>query len=487
MTSWWRIDLILTRIYEQLGPMWLVLALLVLAHVLLGKIVRSLMTTILVLVCTQVWWRPLTIFSHNLRWTLLILLFVRAVVFVARTSRPPDEDRSPVRVVTALGVLAVVSTAWSDSQTYSLFMSLSFCLGLFVVFGLLWRIADDPDVIRHIAYGAMIFCAVVFAIGPALAYAWTAISGEYIWADRLKLRLGERYNGIFYNPNAAGLIGAMMLPLIVAAPREFLGRIAWMRLPIIAITFATIYLSGSRSALIGSAMAIVILALYRYGAGAFITVGLGAVAVAALAVYSPMDEADFEQTAVRHIARTKHLSTLSGRVELWQEGWDHAQGHLVFGTGWGMNRDVGGGVDLETAVEAGQVAGAKNLHNAHLQLLIDVGFVGVALFWTFCLMVLRAGWRILIAPKSPNNGLALVIFTSALALIADTWVHGAIWSMGSPTTLAFWAMCALALREGARAHQETIDARVPPAMRSFPPPLPRDEPPPIPSLAQTGA
>jgi hypothetical protein len=466
----WRVDRLFFDMADQLGPFWVVVALAVLAYVAFGKLVRSLMTTIFVLVCTQVWWMPLHTFAHDVRFLLLIVLAVRGIVFVAKRPAPPGENRTARRVVAALGVLALASTIWSDVPTYTLAMSVSFCLGLFVIFGVLWRIADDPVVIPSIAHGAIVFSVIVFAVGPALAFVWTDVSGEYVWAERLHLRLGERYNGVFYNPNAAGLLGAMMLPVIVASPREFLGRISWLRVPVFAVTFATIFLSGSRSALIGSAMAVVILAMYRYGAGAFFTVGLGALAVSALAIYAPMDDADLDASAVGHIARTKHLSTLSGRLELWQAGWDKAQDHLILGAGWGMNRDIGGGVDLDAAVDTGQVAGAKNLHNAHLQLLIDVGFVGVALFWAFCWMVLRAGWRILVAPRSIYNGLALVLFTSALALIADTWVHGAIWSMGSPTTLAFWAVCALSLREGERAHAESRDARLPPWLRGSPPP-----------------
>jgi O-antigen ligase len=474
----WRIDLILSGIYDGLGVFWLLVALAVIAHVIMGRLVRSLMTTIFVLVCTQVWWRPFHILAHDLRFVLLIVLAIRGAIFVARAPTPPGEGRGPRRVAVALGVLALASTMWSKEPAYTAAIAISFCLGLFVIFGLLWRIADDDAVIPSIAQGALAFAAVTFSAGflaAAVAYA----TDSYEFQRVINLELGGRYSGVFYNPNAAGLIGAMVLPVIVAAPRQFLGRIAWMRAPVFVVTFATIFLSGSRSSLIGSAMAVVVLAMYRYGAGVFFTVGLGAIAVWALAVYSPLDDAEIDASAVGHISRTKHLSTLSGRVELWEVGWEAAQGHLVIGQGWGMSRDIGGGVDLEQAVENGAVAGATNLHNAHLQLLIDVGFVGVALFWIFCAMVMQAGWRILVAPRSLQNGLALVIFTSAMALIADTWVHGAIWSMGSPTTLAFWAVCALSLREGRRAHDETLAAR---AARPWPVAAPPD-PAPAPAAA----
>lgn len=447
----WRVDLVLTSILERLGPVWLVAALGVLLFVTFGPLVRAMLVTIFVLVCTQVWWRPLYIFSHELRWLPLIILVFRGVFFVARGSGSgPDPTRMPRRIMVGMGALALASTMWSDNQAFTFNLAISFCLGLFVTFGLVWRLADDADVISNIARGAVAFAGLVFAAGFLVAWiAYTTDNRDFFAATNLEW--GGRYSGVFINPNAAGMIGAMLLPIIVAAPREFLGGIVWLRVPVFLVTFATIFLSGSRSALIGSSMAILILAVYRYGGGALITIALGGVAVWALAVYAPMD--DIDESAVGHIARTKHLSTLSGRMELWEQGWDAAQDRLAFGHGWGESRALGN-VDLERAIETGQVVGATNLHNAHLQLLIDLGFVGVGLFWIFLLYVLRAGFHILMVPRSPRNGLALVIFTSALALIADTWVHGAIWSMGSPTTLAFWAVCVLSLREGARARRD---------------------------------
>ena len=447
-----RIDLILTHVLDVLGPVWLVLAIAVLLFVVFAGLVRALFATIFVLLCTQVWWRYLAFFAGQLRWVLFFILFVRGIIYLARTPAPKNEPTWARRLVVGLALLALASALWADSTEFTLELAISFCLGVVLTFGLLWRLADDPGVMPRIARAAVALALIVFGSGfavAAIAYA----SGEYIFFDATKLSWGGRYSGVFYNPNTAGLTGAMLVPLIIAAPREFLGRIAWARIPALVVTLATIFLSGSRSALIGSAMAIVILAMYRYGAGALITVALGGLAVWALAVYAPLD--DIDESAVGHIARTKHLSTLSGRVELWEDGWAAAQGHLVFGQGWGSSRNVGGGVDLERAIEMGLVKGATNLHNAHLQLLIDVGFVGVALFWGFCVSVLAAGWAILRAPRSRYNEMALVIFTSALGLIADTWVHGGIWSMGNPTTLVFWVLCVLTLKEGYRAKMET--------------------------------
>jgi exopolysaccharide production protein ExoQ len=448
-----RPDLVATDILRVLGPLGLVVAILIAGYVTFGPLVHSLLLTVFTFVCTQTWigGGMLQYFGFKLRWTLVTVLFIRGVLLVIRQRSPAGESQTARRLVFALAGLAIASTLWSETPSFTLKLASSFCVGMFVTFGLLWRLADDPDVMRPVSRGAVWFALITMGGGFALAaYAWVTSSWTTLWLT--KLDSGERYQGIFYNPNSAGVLGAMLLPIIIAAPREMLGRVARIRLPVCAITAATIFLSGSRSALIGAAMAIVILSMYRYGVTAFFTVALGTIAVSALALYAPLD--DLDTSPIGHIARTKHLSTLSGRVELWEQGLAEAKDDLLLGQGWGHSRDISGEVDLDKAELTGHVSGATNLHNAHLQLLIDVGFVGVALFWAFCVAVLRAGWVVLRAPHSPQNGLALVLFTSALALMADTWVHGSIWSIGNPTTLAFWGLCVMTLKQAGRIRAE---------------------------------
>lgn len=467
----WRIDDILMGVFQNYGAIWLGVALLALGIVVFGRIFLSLLVTLVLLVCTQVWYFPLHYMGFWLRWWLLVILFVRGVALLARSPPGSSDGKLARRLVFALGGIAVISGAWSENPEYTIKLGISFVLGLAVTFGLLWRALDGPDVVPHLARGALWFGLAAFGGGfgvTALAY----VAGD--WDLFEKTGWDGRYSGVFYNPNAAGLLAAMVLPVVAAAPRPYLGRSASLRLLVIALTFATVFLSGSRSALIGSVLALCVLGLYRYGAGAVISMVVAGVAIAAIMLYAPLD--DIDDSAVGHISRTKHLSTLSGRLELWEEGWEAAQGHLVFGQGWGKSRALGN-ADLDLAVEIGYVKNATNLHNAHLQLLIDVGVVGVALFWGFCLCIVQSGWNILRSERTPRNAFALVIFASAFVLLADTWVHGAIWSMGSPTTLVFWGLCAASLKEGYRARAERIGAAWgTPVQRSAPAPAPAPAP-----------
>jgi O-antigen ligase len=108
----------------------------------------------------------------------------------------------------------------------------------------------------------------------------------------------------------------------------------------------------------------------------------------------------------------------------------------------------------EEALAHGGVSFGTNLHNAHLQLLVDLGLIGVALFWAWCGTVMRGGWRLLFGPRTPRSALTVVIFASVVAMMADTMVHGWVFSTGSPSTLVFWGFCAMVLHEVQRAERE---------------------------------
>jgi hypothetical protein len=454
-----RLDLILEAVLNSLGPIWALVTFSIVLYAVFGRTMRATLLVICVLVCTQIWWGPLQIISRNLRWILLTILCLRGLMLAWRTPAPAWESKTARRLVTALGALAVMSGLWADDHWFSFYVGLTFCVGLVVTFGLLWRLADSPDVMEHFARGALVMALVLFGGGfVVVAVSYATASWEFYNATHFGDVAG-RYSGLFYNPNAAGLIATMLLPIVVAAPRRALASLEWLRLPTCGMMAATIFLSGSRSALIGAAIALVLLALYRFGFGAVMVIAVGGALAVLFVVANPID--DIDQSSVAHIARTKHLSTLSGRVELWEEGWREAQGHMTLGRGWSSSRILGADIDTEEALEQGGMRNALNLHNAHLQLLIDLGVVGVSLFWAFCLTVVAAGWRILTAPKEATNAIGVVIFASVLTMLADTWVHGSIWSMGSPTTLAFWGLCVLTIKQGdrARAMSEAAQAQ----------------------------
>lgn len=452
-----RIDDVFADVLERLGPGWLAIAVLLMMFVTFAPLQRSLAAVAVMLLLTQVWWAPAYFISRWFRWWFLGIVAVRGLLHVLRTqgSTGPPPPRSPL----LLAALAVASCAWSDNTTFSLSIAASFALGMVIVFVVLWRLLDGIPNLDGLFRPVLVFNFVAFSLGFVVG--WLA---DLAW-DPLLLHQtgwGGRYSGVFYNPNMAGLLGAISFPVILAAPRAALGSVAWMRWPTVALIVVTVVLSGSRSALIGCALALALIGLRRFGIGAVFAFVILLVGAFATASSLPLDVLD--EGVLGRIARTRSVGTLSGRTELWAEGWDAAQDALGFGHGWAASRAIGG-VDVEAALEQATVKDATNLHNAHLQLLVDLGFVGLGIFWWYCLRLVLAGLQLLRSARDPRTTLPLLLFASSMALLADSFVHGGVFSVGSPSSLVFWCFGAVTLREAGRVREAAVrrdaDARRP--------------------------
>ena len=451
----WRLDETLLRVFDRLGPGWFVLALAVLGYVVARPIIRAMILGVFLLVSTQSWYGPIYVLSRELRWWVLGIVCIRGVLHVMRIPTRPGEGRMAHRMLFLLGGMALASCFWATSLRYSLEIAGSFVVGLVHSFWVLWRLIYEHDVVAAFARGVTWFALLVFGTG----FGVTILSATFGWWDYYEATgWGGRYSGVFYNANMAGLLGAIVLPIVVAAPREYVGRIASFRLLVIALVAATVFFSGSRSAVIGAVFGTIVVWVYRYGTGGFMMLLLGGTTAAALLVFAPPE--DLDESAVGHITRTKRIDTLSGRIELWEKGWAASQDSLVYGHGWAESRLLDGG-DAELALERGGVVFGSNLHNAHLQLLVDLGFLGVAFFWGFCGVVLVGGMRLVRAPPTARNTLAIVVFASVVAMMADTFVHGSVFSTGSPNTLVFWGFCAIALKEAERVRLERLGLLMP--------------------------
>lgn len=446
-----RIDLLLLQIHQVLGPFWLVVTFLLLAYVSFAKLHRALACVAIALILTQVWWSPGQIIALSFRWWLLAILGVRGLLHVAshRTSARDAVPKEPL----LLAAFAMVSSRWAEYENLSTQAAASFALGMGIVFVVLWRLLDRIESLQGIFRPVLVFAFTAFALGFAVGWFADAAGDAFLLA---KTGWGSRFSGIFYNPNMSGLLGAICLPVALAAPRAALGGAAWLRWPTVALICVAVFLSGSRSALVGSVLAVSLLGLRRFGIGALVVYGLLLALAFIVASQVPINR--LEEGAVGRLVRVKSVRTLSGRTELWRQGWDAAQGHLALGNGWASSRTLEG-IDEELAVGRGSIRGGTNLHNAHLQLLVDLGFVGLAIFWWFCLRVIGAGLRVVAAARDPRTTVPLLFFASAMALLADTFAHGGIFSVGSPSSLVFWCFSAVTLKEGARLRAQAAAGR----------------------------
>lgn len=438
----WRLDTLLLRMLEHYGPVWPIVAVLCLAYVTLGKLHRAFLVGMVVLLGAMVWYRPLIALAHVLRWWIFAVLAVRGTLFVLVSLRGSPSGRGPPWPVAALGLLSLISCLWAESTLFSFVMAGTFVCTLVLSFLVAWRLMETVDFLRHLCLGAVLLALLLHGVGCALGLAAIVTRDPYLVRQT---GIDGRFAGVMLNANGSGVFGAILWPIVLAAPRVYLGRLQWLRwLALLALAVCIVF-SGSRTAAGVTLMTTFLYALYRFRAGAILTTGLVGGIGAVLLTMTPLEE--LEGSVVDEVVvRSSTLSDLGGRLEHWEMGWSAAMEKPVFGHGWGAARTLDD-TDVERSLELGRVKAATNLHSTHISLLVDLGFVGLGLFWLFGGTVVLAGLRLLAAPRTPETSVSVLFFASTLGMLADTVVHNGVLAAGSPGAIIFWFSAALVVKQ----------------------------------------
>lgn len=462
-----RLDLIFVNLFERLGPTWAVASLLLVLALCLLRLDRAFGLGLLFLTFLQVWYAPLYYMCSRLRWWVIGILGVRGLFLLLSTKGVSGETRLPQLVLGGLAGWAVLSTVWSDAPIFTFLVAGTFVAGVLVSFVLIWRLADTVDVVQLICRWSLVVSLGLYGASFAV-YLWAIVLQDPYMM--LHTGVGARFSGVFGNPNGCGVFGALLLPLVFAAPRETLGGLAKFRVPAVTMLLLAVLMSGSRSAFVGAGIALGVVLLYRFRAGAAVFGGLIVATTVTLLIATPVEAIDMiEAGPADRLIRVETLASVGDRVEIWQQGWAAAMESPWIGSGWSISR-VLDGRDLGNALALGRVSAGTNLHNAHLQVLVDVGVVGLGLFWWFGLLVALASLRVIARAADDRRNVVNVVLVGSLAVMwGDTFVHGWIFSIGSPATLVFWACCALILKaDDAQRRADAADAAKDIAARPLP-------------------
>ncbi len=95
---------------------------------------------------------------------------------------------------------------------------------------------------------------------------------------------------------------------------------------------------------------------------------------------------EISKGSVDHALRTKSLSTLTGRTQLWEAAWHAFQDRPFFGYGYtagaeALQRHESNLKNVQPQVSGRQLAGTT-LHNGYLQSLLDSGVIGTVFYVT---------------------------------------------------------------------------------------------------------
>ena len=362
----------------------------------------------------------------------ILLAALVAVTLLERPGRAAHWDRLD-RFLVALVAWAMVSTLWSVAPGLSAARSVGLALMAAVVLSAAHRAwSTEERLVRDVATGATIM--VVALIG-----------GLTLLLARLELtQFSGRFRGIMENPNTAGLMAGLVLPLAVglAIARPGVRRLWWLAAA--AVATATLVLSQSRGGFISGAVGVLVVVVLsdpgRRTPFRVITWCLIAVAlVIAIPGNAPTPPA-VESFVLRFQDRTG-----SGRLDAWDLSIE-LYGERPLG-GWGF-----GTAELVFGPRAASLAGWRGelVPSAYLQALLELGLVG----FTF-LVVLVAGVLVRAWPGRRSSPLQAAIYGALVAGSIYAFIESGMLSAGSVFALNYWLIALAAVRSRSLADQGT--------------------------------
>jgi len=366
-----------------------------------------------------------------LRWPLLMILAVLAFLPVDRTATSGRHGAFRVGIFFFL-VIAMMSVVYSPSRTYVFMRVVSFailCVGVYV--GVFQR-AAWPERLR----GFMdVFYKLAFAVVGVGVLVFVRPLGE-----------GEsRFSGFFYNPNGSGIFCAIFLPIVIWQYWERKGsRLRLMPLGLAIVMAAFVFLSGSRSAVITTFFASAFLLMTLYGSGALIPVGL----ISAVAVTGVIASGYFTADVLEGTRFDRSTGALGSthRWDLWMDAVPYIKDRPILGTGFGYSRYIFDERIEREGLDPMAYHG-RTLHSMHVQVLVDLGIVGVVFLEAFIIYLLVQGAQVFFKRDGTRErALAAALFASCLVVCMDSFVHGWLYSAGSQCALLFHVIAACTLQ-----------------------------------------
>ena len=442
----WRLDLQLLYMAHAYGIGWAAVTALCLVLLMFMRMDRAMLLGIAILLSGMIWYRPFVALARVLRWWVLIVLAIRGLAFAAAKARSGlTSGHAPLSLIVFSGLM-LASCAWAEAPILACVLALSLVCVQMLGFVVVWSLSDDDLLLRRLCSATLLLALLIHGVGLFVA-GFALLTGD----TELRQLTGvdRRLSGILMNANGNGVFGALFLPLVLAAPSEYLGRLRRWRWVAVTALVVSILLSGSRTGAGIAVLGCAVFVLYRFRVGGFLTVStLLALGISA-AIMMPGEELE-GSTLDEVVLRTETLYDFGGRLDQWLLGMDYGMQQPLAGHGWGASKTLYGWTSTEDALLRGSVRFASNLHSTHVSIFVDLGFLGLAAFWAFCGTVLWSGMRVVSAPRTPANTVVVLIFAATLGLVADTFVHNGILSAASSNSLLFWSATAIVIRHARR-------------------------------------
>jgi len=427
----------------------------------------------------------LATFAHNLRWVGLLTLAATAALAAVGRRGETGPALSPVLPLLGFLAFALASSLWSVEPQLTVQRAGTAAILFFSVAAVSRLCAARSDVIERFML-AMVIAASLYAFGGVLVTIVHPATGFLVGPP-------IRFRGLGENPNTMPMLEAVVIPLGVWFALKTHGRRRALAIVALALLIQTMFLTGSRGAILASAGAVSAQLLmvrrtprWRRRAIAGLTVVLfyGLFSGNAVQQFVHVDTRTTAErispghdvapsdpcaqpggsapgtpprppTAIAFGVSSKTVGGLagflvprpgtfwsgSGRLQAWKAAIDLANAKPAFGYGFGAEAAAFGPATCGVS----QVFQGQFVHNSYIGLYLQVGAVGGLALLLVLGTLFRSGLVAVKRAVGSARDTAAALVASVIAGLVLAVFESYFYSVGNVATLAFWTCGALLL------------------------------------------
>lgn len=364
----------------------------------------------------------------QLRFLLGLPLLIWTVASYPRSIPLRGRPAMGAALLIALPLTAAASTIWSPTPATTLMQSAA--LGISVVLPLLMVSRRWPVIGHHRDLGLVgLYLGGFVVAGTPLAI--------------LEVARGDRASGLFHNPNGLGQAAALSILLTLAWPTSRAPVVSqFARAGSLMLQVALLVMSGSRTSLLAALVGSVFLRLRLGSTSRSLRLGRALVMCVPLLFALRLVGVDLAGPIRSVIGRLEEASTddFSGRNIAWEFALDSWRDRPVLGHGY---RSAGAVYSEWSGRSSNGPPEIDAVHNGYLQLLVELGLVGLTIFALAMYFVL--GNTTLTRRHVSVVCAQAVVVTGLVMQIGESSVVGA----GTYVPLTLFICCAVSLRNRA--------------------------------------
>lgn len=319
-----------------------------------------------------------------------------------RSRRLVTAERWVIGGLYGLSFLSLMSASWSVAPSVTIYSSgFLLCLVL-TLHGLIAQRWRDMHTVE----------ADVNALLVALMLPSVVSIGLYVLGDVASIGVGDRFQGVFANPNQLGQFGMLTWGLSMAV---FKTTVKYRYLALGLLPALLVVLSGSRTALgglVAGAAILYVLAnrdpgkrLFRLSMLVVLVLTAGSVLVRLGEVLPSLNRA---------ITGGQADDSLNGRTGIWSVAIELIMESPLLGFGYGVTERLLSG---ETG-SSGSPISASSVHQGYIQIVLELGFLGAVAFGAVmigtCMVVVKG------LGSPTTTGLAVLVLIGLITQLAES-------------------------------------------------------------------